>query len=286
MIPRSAGWLEFHAWLTAGQFLTRLPLPGGASHHPDIATVLLARAVKYFPLWGGLIAAITASVIVVASLAWPLPIAVALALLVEAVVTGGFHEDAVADSCDAFGGGWTREDIQRILKDSRIGSFGALGLGLAVLLRWSATVATFESWSAVKWSDQPMPTVDATLFAMGPVVIVVSAAGAIGRFAIVSMMSLVNPPAEHRGLSKDIEAPRSWTRWIGALVLVAPWWLACCWISWPLTVAGSVGVAVVVGWLAAYFQSRLGGVTGDCLGATAYAAQVVWLLAFASRVNL
>ena len=75
---------------------------------------------------------------------WPIGLAVVIGLAFEALLTGAFHEDAVADFCDAFGGGWTRDDILRILKDSRVGSFGALGLILAVALRGGA-IATLET---------------------------------------------------------------------------------------------------------------------------------------------
>ena len=123
-----------HSLATAVQFLTRLPLPGGMSQLGADIT-LLRSAVSFFPLVGAGIGLATGSVIWLALQVWPPFVAVGLGLVFEAILTGGFHEDAVADSCDAFGGGWTADDVLRIMKDSRIGSFGALGLLLAVGLR-------------------------------------------------------------------------------------------------------------------------------------------------------
>jgi hypothetical protein len=87
----------------------------------------------------------------------------------------------VADFCDAFGGGWTREDILRILKDSRVGSFGALGLGLAVLLRVGATAAL-----------PPADLLAATV-----------AASAWGRWVILPIMALVPPVSDRPGSARD-----------------------------------------------------------------------------------
>ena len=135
----------------------------------------------YFPAVGALIGLATGSVIACALHFWPPAVAVVLGLAFEAVLTGGLHEDAVADFCDAFGGGWTREDILRILKDSRVGSFGALGLGLAVLLRAAATAAL-----------PPADLLAATV-----------AAATWGRFVILPIMALVPPVSDRPGSARD-----------------------------------------------------------------------------------
>jgi adenosylcobinamide-GDP ribazoletransferase len=121
------------------QFLTRLPVPGLGRLDAAQARDALSRAMGWLPLVGTLIGLVTASVFAGARMLWPPLVAVILALVVEARLTGAFHEDAVADFCDGFGGGRTAEDVHRILKDSRIGSYGALGLGLALLLRVATT---------------------------------------------------------------------------------------------------------------------------------------------------
>lgn len=250
------------AFVTAVQFLTRVPLPGGMNR-PDPDLSLLRSAVVFFPLVGALIGLFTGAVVWAALLAWPPVVAVALGLIAEALLTGGFHEDAVADCCDAFGGGWTRDDVLRIMKDSRVGSFGALGLGLAVLLRGGCLLAVP--------AEHLVP--------------VVMASAAVGRWAILIMMASVPPVPNREGLSKDVGERIGW-REVLAGSLFALFGLAWCgWMN--LVAAGSgvfatVGVTLAWGW---YVQRRLGGVTGDCLGTACYLGQCVMLLAATAEVG-
>src|SRR5262249_19524146 len=128
---------QARAFLAAVQFLTRIPTPTFGSDR-DEAAADLRRGVVYFPLVGGLVGLGTAALILAASFLWPRWLAVALGLAWEAWLTGALHEGAVADYCDGFGGGWTKEEVLDILKDSRIGSYGTIGLILALLLRAGA----------------------------------------------------------------------------------------------------------------------------------------------------
>ena len=143
---------HYRSLLVAVQFLTRLPTPAVALGDEAERRAILGRSAAYFPLVGALIGAMTGATIRLAGHFWPIGLAVVIGLAFEALLTGAFHEDAVADFCDAFGGGWTRDDILRILKDSRVGSFGALGLGLAVALRGGA-IATLGSRPAHRRGD-------------------------------------------------------------------------------------------------------------------------------------
>jgi len=182
---------------------------------------------------------------------------VVLGLIFEAVLTGGLHEDAVADFCDAFGGGWTREDILRILKDSRVGSFGALGLGLAVLLRAGATAA------------------------LPPAVLLATtvAAAAWGRWVILPIMALVPPVSDRPGSARDfgqgVGAREVVLGLLWALPAMLPFIAGRPWNAAAAFVASGVFLA----WFVSYLRRRLGGVTGDCLGAACYAGQLLVLLA-------
>ena len=175
------GWPR--AFATAVQFLTRLPVPGGASADPSSYGADIGRALALFPLVGGLIGGATALALWLGSLVWPFPLAVLLALAAEARLTGALHEDAVADVCDAFGGGATREDVLRILKDSRIGSYGLVGLGLALALRAGGLMAAGEP-------------------ARAALVLVVS--GALGRLTLLAVMAAVPPVAGRPGLAGGV----------------------------------------------------------------------------------
>ena len=179
------------------------------------------------------------------------------------MLTGAFHEDAVADCCDAFGGGWTRDDVLRILKDSRVGAFGVVGLGLAVALRGGATAA--------------LPA--------GRLAAAVVASAALGRWAILPAMALL-PPSPTGPASAATSAARSAR---GAWPSGRCWrrWAAC---RWPWIIPGRLALMVLaVGGLmlavVRYVRRRLGGMTGDCLGFLAYAGQVAALLVAAGEVG-
>lgn len=251
------------AWappLLAVQFLTRLPVPPLARLTPDQARDGLARATGWLPLVGAGIGLFTALIMLVTRRVWPTPVAVVVALAAEAWLTGAFHEDAVADFCDAFGGGATGAEARRILKDSRIGSYGALGLGLAVATRWAATAA-----------------LPAGLATAGIV-----AAAAAARFWAVALLALAPPAPAGPGLAKDIGAmpPRA----LGfALLALLPGVAALAWLR-PGALAASVAAgAVALPALARTVRRRIGGSTGDCLGFAAYLGQLATLLAAAAR---
>ena len=101
------------------RFLTRLPCPGWCDHHPGY----LMRAMAYFPLIGSCVVGVWAAAIYDAAASlWPPLVAAALSSGGTLWLTGCFHEDGLCDTLDGFGGGWTKAQILRIMKDSRNGS--------------------------------------------------------------------------------------------------------------------------------------------------------------------
>jgi adenosylcobinamide-GDP ribazoletransferase len=225
-------------------------------NRPEADRTVLRAAVAYFPLVGGMIGAFTGGVIELSLLLWPPVIAVVLGLIAEALLTGAFHEDAVADCCDAFGGGWTREDILRILKDSRVGSFGALGLTLMVSLRGGCLLA--------------VPS--------GNMMATVAASAAVGRWAILMLMAFISPVPNHQGLAKDVGERIGWRElMVGAAFTLAT--AGASLVTRPLNgVVGLVAVATVTYAWGRYVRGRIGGVTGDCLGCGCYLGQCLFLL--------
>ncbi len=250
---------SLRALRVAVQFLTRLPVFGGDR---PAGVDDLRRAAVFFPLVGSGIGLVTATVAWGAGMIWPMWLAAVLALAVEARLTGGFHEDAVADFFDAFGGGWTRDDVLRILKDSRVGSFGALALFLAVLLRVGA-IAALDG---------------ALLFAA------VVASAALGRWVILILMALLPPPAGQASLAREVGQQ------LGLLHVI----LGALWVLPGVVVLGLlaplqgalalVALAVLVCYFYFYLRRRLGGATGDCLGCLCYLGQIVVLLAASARM--
>jgi len=125
---------EARLFLIALQFLTRIPIGTVEAWPSD----WLARAAKYMPLVGALIGAIAGAALLVTALIFPEPLPVVIGLATAIVVTGALHEDGLADTVDAFGGGKTRDRCLEIMKDSRIGTYGTIALIVALALKGAA----------------------------------------------------------------------------------------------------------------------------------------------------
>ncbi len=260
-LPRSL----WRAWLTAIGFLTRLPV-GRAAHSPTSAD--LNRAPVFFPLVGGAIGAFVASLSFAGCQIWSPSIAVIVALTAELLLTGAFHEDALADFCDAFGGGSSREDVLRILKDSRIGAFGAVSLFVGILIRFACLCSLLSSTET-----------NATALFFASTI----ASAAIGRWTILLTMSFVAPAPGREGLASRMFSGPSLNNLVLSSVIVL---LACSAWGWlaPVNFAAAVlALLLVVPGFIFYVRARIGGMTGDCLGCQCYLAQMVVLLAAAAH---
>lgn len=249
-------------------FLTRLPGPRWLAYDPD----LLARSTTYFPLIGVLVGLWGAAVFWAASLAWSPTIAAVCATAATVWLTGAFHEDALADSFDGFGGGWERDHVLAIMKDSRIGSYGAVGLTLVLLARVGALAglgaagvdtaarALVAAHTLGRWSSLPL------IWAL-PYVREEGAAGSAAE------------AAKSRPFAASVTGPRL-TIGTAAAVVVTGAALA------PLgraAVAAVLAAAAFVTWASArYFRRRLGGMTGDCLGAANQGVELATYLLLAS----
>ncbi|MBP2832967.1 adenosylcobinamide-GDP ribazoletransferase [Aquimarina sp. U1-2] len=130
---------EIHIFFTALMFFTRIPCPKWVNHDPDY----LQLSAKYFPLVGIIIGSIGATVFYLFSFIYSVDIALLLSMFSTIYTTGAFHEDGFADVCDGFGGGWTKEKILHIMKDSRLGTYGTVGLLILLALKF-ATLREIE----------------------------------------------------------------------------------------------------------------------------------------------
>ena len=129
-----------HEWrliLVAIQFLTRIPVPAFNHYNPQ----WLHQSSRHFPAVGLLVGLLCASVFWLASLLFTPLVAAVISTAFGIKLTGAFHEDGLADSCDGLGGGLTRERTLEIMKDSRLGTYGVLGLVSALLLKVSLLAA-------------------------------------------------------------------------------------------------------------------------------------------------
>jgi len=115
---------QLYIFLNAVMFYTRIPVPKDLPYSDD----MLNRSTRYFPFIGWIIGGIGAGVFYGLQFVLPPELAILLSMLTTIFITGAFHEDGFADFCDGFGGGYTRERILTIMKDSRIGTYGSVGL--------------------------------------------------------------------------------------------------------------------------------------------------------------
>jgi adenosylcobinamide-GDP ribazoletransferase len=124
---------QWRYFLTAILFFTRIPIKFQDFNEAD-----LNKATRFFPLVGMLVGAVGALAFWLADILLPLEIAVLISMVATILLTGAFHEDGLADAVDGLGGGWTKEQVLTIMVDSRIGSYGAIGLVLALLIKYQA----------------------------------------------------------------------------------------------------------------------------------------------------
>lgn len=226
-------------------FLTRWPvklpatLPEGA----------MARAMWAFPLVGAFIGSLSA---VTYSLAhrilaeWPSAL---LALAVGIIFTGALHEDGLADCADGFGGGWDKEKKLAIMRDSTIGTYGALALILSVMLRAAAVTKFYHPADAI------------------------FIAHCLGRTALPFMMRVL-PPASSTGVAAGVGAP-GWPSVTIALALglgVTVWFYN---VNSPRPLLAALLAVIAMAFLA---KRQIGGFTGDVLGATEQMVEVSVLL--------
>jgi adenosylcobinamide-GDP ribazoletransferase len=246
---------EFGYFLGAVQFLTRLPVPHLSGFTPE----WLDRGVKYFPLAGILVGALSAAVYLAASALWSGALPALLAVAAGVAVTGAFHEDGLADFFDGMGGG-AREARLAIMKDSRLGAFGALALGLAMAIKVLALAAPPAS--------------------AGALALVAAHAG--GRFAAVAVMPFM-PYAGDLASAKAKPLATNITfngLAIAAVIGVPP----AFFLPVGAAAAGCVAGFAAAAFMASRAQRLLGGFTGDVLGAIEQSFEIAFLLAVAACV--
>ena len=228
-------------------FYTRLPLPAFQMPAHDFAAAQWAA-----PLAGLLVGAICSAVVIGAEmLGLPTTIVAALALAAGTLVTGGLHEDGLADVADGFGGGSTPEKKLAIMKDSRIGSYGVAALILSFLLRWSALVALG--------------------FVAIPVLLLAHAASR----ALMPALMRFSPPARENGLSAGAGRPGPGTVFVALAIGAALLFLFDP--GFALVAAPLLALALFfIKWLA---EKQIGGQTGDVLGALQQLAETIVLIA-------
>ena len=243
---------ELHLFLTAIMFYTRIPVPRWVDHDPNN----LNAATRYFPLAGYVVAIVSWLVYIGCRYIFSIEISMIMSTLAGVLLTGAFHEDGLADVCDGFGGGWTKEKILSIMKDSRVGTYGVVGLIFILALKFFSLVqlGMFNTWC------------------FGLVLLLAHSMSRVAAVFIIYSSIYAREDADSK--AKPVAQQLS----IGNLMI------ACIWTVVPLAAmvylnAGFLLIIVPVlcltVYLRWYFQKWIGGYTGDCLGATQQLNEVV-----------
>ena len=242
---------QFKYLLTALMFFTRIPWLGNAPYDARAQR----EALKYFPLIGWLVGAFGGAVLYVGLFYVSAPVAVVLALFVTVMLTGAMHEDGLADSVDAFGGGYDSERILAIMKDSRSGAFGVIALILVFAFKIGVLVELVHI--------DAIQAVLALMFTQ-----------AASRFVVLlipaSLDYVQSSPESKSSTMVGRRFPPSSVA-VGGLFVAVPLLLMSSSAYWIAVVTGLLTSLV----LARYFHARIGGYSGDCLGATQQISEAV-----------
>ena len=247
---------ELAAFLLAVQLLTRWPIRA-----QDLLTEdRFAAATRYYPIVGAMVGAFSGGVFWLAHLVFPASLAIVLAVAASLLATGAFHEDGFADTCDGLGGGTTREQALAIMRDSRLGTYGAAGLGLMLAAKVLALAATPPE-------IVPLVFVAAHCASRASMVI------AIGTGTYARDAGLAAPVAgavTPQGLALALATAAA-----AVCVLLAA-------TTPAMILAGVAGLALGHLAIRATYERKLGGYTGDCLGAVQQTSELGMYLGVAA----
>lgn len=233
-------------------FYTRIPVPRWVEYDANN----LSAATRYFPLVGYIVAIVSWLVYIVCQHIFSVEISVIMSALAGVLLTGAFHEDGLADVSDGFGGGWTKEKILSIMKDSRVGTYGVVALIFIFSLKFLSLVQL----SIINVSSFGLFLLVAHSLSRGAAVFIIYSS----VYAREDAESKAKPVAQQ--------------------LTTGSFAIACIWSIVPLVVLMLLNVAYILIivpvtfltlYLRWYFNKWVGGYTGDCLGATQQLSEVV-----------
>ena len=248
-------WHELRLAAIAWQFLTRIPLPSALVRRIGYDDQWLHDSARHFPLVGSLIGLVVAGVYLGALAAWGQPVAVVLAMAFGLWLTGGFHEDGWADVCDGLGGAVSRERALEIMKDSRIGAYGAMGLCAMLGLKAAALLS--------------LPSV-----LVGPALVLGHTASRLLPVTLIRWLPYAGDAAHAKAKPFARQLGGGGWLWALAWVLMVGGALAERVLGVPAVAAAAGGAVMALCLCARWFRRRLGGYTGDCLGASQQLGEV------------
>jgi len=255
-------WHEIRLFFVALQFLTRVPTPQWVGWQPG----WLNDSARHFPAVGLCIGAVAAAVLWLGAHAWSALIAVLLSMAATIWLTGAFHEDGLADTCDGLGGAVSRDKALLIMKDSRLGTYGAVGLLLVLAIKAAAV------------HNLALRDLAATL-ALLPL------AHAWSRSATVLLLWALpyGGDADHAKAKPMAQQVDGWGLGVALMWAAVAAVAAALFLSPQVLLWAALALAAVTLWMARWLLRRLGGYTGDALGATQQFTELaVYLAALAA----
>lgn len=258
---------QLDIFFTALMFYTRIPCPKNITHDPTY----LNKATRYFPLIGYIVGGIGAIVFALSYKIFSLELAILFSLLANILTTGAFHEDGFADVCDGFGGGWTKEKILKIMKDSAIGAYGAIGLVLLFAIKFFAINTVIKELISIGYLDDIIIYVILLLFVI---------THSLSRLTAISIIFTTEYVREDElSKSKPIAKQNTWKEIVGAFIFGLAPLVFLAFSNWKYLLI-LIPLIILRFFLIRYFKKWIGGYTGDCLGATQQIAEVVFYLSF------
>ncbi|HVS95237.1 MAG TPA: adenosylcobinamide-GDP ribazoletransferase [Puia sp.] len=247
---------EARIFFTAVLFLTRLPVPRTTDHSGEY----LLQARRYFPAAGWIVGGIAALFYSLRFIS--IDTGILASMIAGVLVTGALHEDGFADVCDGFGGGWTKEKILLIMKDSRIGAFGAIGL-IAVLSTKFLLLKTIAIAGPGRGGRDGNPIFFVTAL------IVAHSVSRLMPVLVMQTGDYAGDPDTSKSGAMVSRRLRARDLFVGAVLGLAPLFLL------PPHFLLLIVPPLLVTWLMyRYFRRWIGGYTGDCLGAIQQVAEI------------
>lgn len=249
---------ELRLLALAWQFLTRIPLPFGLASRVGYSEQWLHDSARHFTVVGSLVGLAVAAGYLAGEELFGQPVAVVLSMAAGLWLTGGFHEDGWADTCDGLGGAVSRERALEIMKDSRIGAYGAMGLCLMLGLKAVVLASLPAAWVA-------------------PALVLAHTASRLVPVTLIRWLPYAGDEAHAK--AKPFARQLGGAGWLWAMLWsagVAA--LVGALLGWPAVAAGLAAAALALAWSGRWFHRRLGGYTGDCLGASQQLAEAALYL--------
>ena len=246
---------EVNIFFTGLSFFTRIPFPSWAEFKSEYQH----EAIKYFPIAGLIVGGVAAFVFYLSNLILPFNLAVILSMAATALLTGALHEDGFMDVCDGFGGGWTKERILEIMKDSLIGAFGVTGIIFLILTKFYCQFSV--SANQLPW--------------------ILIAAHSSTRMVAATLVNTHQYARIEKSKAKDYSKKLSSGNFV-FLILSG---------ILPIALLGNIKFFLILipvyfckFLLGRYFNKWIDGYTGDCIGATQQVCEVVFYLSYLSLI--